>query len=137
MRKIISFSNYSNFQVLDKMTDTTIKDPVSACGLLLYRIKDGNLEVLLTKYRDKQWPCLDDFGGRIDIEDRTLEEASLRETYEESNSLIKFENLKNCPKFYCKKLKYVCFLKQVESDFFDDCSVFGEKELINILGRVK
>lgn len=40
--------------------------------------KENKQFLLLTKYSDPKWPYLYDFCGRVDIEDKTVEETIFR-----------------------------------------------------------
>ena len=131
-RKITDFYDSSKFELCEKPSHTTLENPVSTCGVLFYRFNKGNLQLLLTKYRDEKWPNLDDFGGRIDKEDDDLIDTAIRETCEETNKLILLERyeLEKIKLFYNSSYKFATFLVQVNNNntFFDNCDVFGDKE---------
>jgi len=61
---------------------------VSAAGCLFYKKVNNDIYLLLIKYEDPNWPLLDDFGGKVDIIDNTIEDTIIRELREETNNII-------------------------------------------------
>jgi hypothetical protein len=112
---------------------------VSACGCLFYRFNSNNvLQLLLIKYKDKNWPRLDDFGGQVDKNDEDLYATIYRETLEESNGFINITldrpNYKSVKYFYNHKSKYFFMLAHV--DLYKDTTVFGNVEIHDNINRI-
>lgn len=130
MRKIFNYENPSEFAICEKPSQSPFKKSVSAGGIVIYKIINNDIFMLLIKYSDPKFPKLDDFGGQIDIEDEKIESAIIRETYEESNGLIKLEDkiFENSDKYYTQDAKYLFYLHKVDSDFMNDTTIFGNRE---------
>ncbi len=126
--------NYDTMEI----TDVKVNNPVMAVGILFRKFIDNIPHVLLMKYSDPKYNYLDDFGGRTDLEDKHPYDTAIRETLEESNDIINpTEYLKNNKKsYYDSKCKYLCFIVDVEQDFFKDTEVFGMIEKKDNIGRV-
>lgn len=132
-RKVFNFDNFSEFKITthDKLGQFT--NTISACGCL-FKKKD---KVLLVRYQDPNWPKLDDFGGQVDLNDDSPEDTIIRETSEETNGKIKLtkEMLSKGKSFYTSTSKYLCVMIEVEDDFFEDTSVFGDHEIVDDIKR--
>lgn len=93
-RKIFDYNNLTSSKIVTDLRDKTqIFDcSVSAAGCLFYRqdIHDDKIYLLLISYTDPRWPKLDDFGGKVDLKDKTIFSTIKREAYEESNGKINF-----------------------------------------------
>jgi len=118
--------------------DTT--QPVSAAGILIYKItEDNDMELLITDSRGNY----EEFGGRVDTDDETIFETAARETYEESNGLFKMKSLIkrliNADYVYNARNKYITYIVKAnkrESELQSED--FGNKEIHdNIIRRVK
>ena len=66
-KKIFNFDNLSESTTDKKVT---YSNAISAGGCLFFRKSDQHL--LLIEYADPKWSKLDDFGGKVDIEDETI-----------------------------------------------------------------
>lgn len=115
--------------------------PVLACGCLFYKYTNEGLQLLLISYKNIKWPDLDDFGGRVDLDDNDIESTIKRELFEESNGLIEndvvtsiFEGQKY-KEFYTSKSKYYIIAVQVTDAFFPETNVFGTKEITDDIER--
>jgi hypothetical protein len=134
-RKIFNYDNQNKSKVVSNLKSKELYDnSISACGSLFYKIIDGDVYLLLIKYDDPGWNKLDDFGGRIDVDDDSITCAITREVCEETNKQISREDMKECIQdgilktFYNKFSKYYFHLIEAGDDFFEDTSVFGTFE---------
>ena len=106
------------------------KQEIKAGGILFYRIKNDNIDLLLIKRNNKY----EDFGGKVDEEDNNIEETIAREVEEESNKIFKKENIINILKdnienyYYNKTSKYLLYLVKLNSDFDTNVDKFGNME---------
>lgn len=148
LRKVFNLDQPSESTMIDfkKSKDGSILfvNPVSAAGCLFYKLETGSetgksrVCVLLIQYKDPNWPRLDDFGGQIDVDDTSIENALVREVKEESNGLINFTTLDKSKRlnFYNRQSKYYQSLIEVDGSFFPDTTVFGEIEEVDSIARV-
>ena len=134
-RKIFNYDNIDESKIVSMLSKNELFDKsISATGILFYKIVKNNVKLMLIKYADKNWPKLDDFGGRIDNTDDTVFDAAIRETEEETNKIItkdlilKISSDDNIKCFYNKTSKYFLHLIRVDEDFFSDTSIFGDFE---------
>lgn len=141
-RKIFNKDNINESKIIDSLSNKSLlyTNSISACGCLFYRFFQNKLQLLLISYSDPNWPKLDDFGGRIDEEDLTINDAIMRETSEETNNVISKKYMlkmlsENQESFYNKQSKYYVVLKKVDCDFHPDCSVFGDLEIHDNIQR--
>jgi len=134
-QKIFNYDNLSEsklVQMNDKKNMYT--NTISAAGCLFYKNTKNGKELLLIKYADPSWPKLDDLGGKIDSNDKTIIDTIVREVGEESNNIISESQIRNLllqkenKYFYNKQSKYYLILVKVDDKFFPDTSVFGDKE---------
>ena len=136
MKKQFNLDNETQFTLFkEKKIPQCYEKGVTATGLLLFKKTPLNLQLLLIKYDDPNWNKLDDLGGTIDEPDNTIFDAMIREVNEETNGIIKsndvkniIENSTNTFKYYTKRCKYVGMAIEVGVDMFNDCSVFGDFE---------
>lgn len=137
LRKIFNYDNINESKIVNGLSDVNnlYDKTISACGCLFYKIHQNQLQLLLIKYVDINWPRLDDFGGRIDIDDNTLFDAMAREVSEETNNIINKDNLQNIISnnslihtFYNKTSKYYMKLINVNELFYKNTDIFGEYE---------
>lgn len=131
LRKVFNYNNKSESKIVEGTKLNAFDNTVSACGCLFYKLNDEKqVELLLIKYVDGNWPRLDDFGGQIDVTDENIDDAIRRETYEETNELVDINNLTTnlVQSFYNKKSKYYFKLIRVCDDMFKDTTVFGDTE---------
>lgn len=110
--------------------------PVTACGIMLYRFVDNELEFLVVEGRG----MYEDFGGQTDPTDKDLYHTAARETYEESNKLIKKSSLKKRLKkadyVYNARSKYVIFIMKANKDEKKlEAKDFGDRELHDDIPR--
>lgn len=103
---------------------------IKAGGLLIYKKENDNLFLLLIENRG----LYEDIGGRCDLSDKNIIETITREVEEETNYIIKKENLdlvlENYEEFYNKKCKYLMlilhadeYLKNLKSEQFGDIEI--------------
>lgn len=129
MRKVFNRDNIAESSLVANLN--VYEYNISACGCMLYKIVNGELFLLLIAYENPAWPKLDDFGGKVDIEDATPDHTMWREVAEETNGIITMESLaqyENRRRFYCKSAKYQCTLIEVPADYAIDTGVFGDIE---------
>lgn len=145
-RKLFNYDNLSESKVIQSMLDSSqmYENSISACGCLFYRKETSEeLQLLLIKYDDPEWPRLDDFGGKIDSTDNTVVDAIIRETSEETNEIISSNiltaliNNDSTKTFYNKKSKYLVKLIKVDSTstFCNNSDMFGNIELHDSISR--
>lgn len=132
-RRIFDYDNLDKTKIVDN-THNMYKNSITATGCLFYKIVDNKVMVLLVKYADKNWPLLDDFGGKIMLNDKCVLNAAIRKTTSETNNVINDELIADLIStsdhntFYNKKAKYLLHLFEVKKDFMNDTSVFGDIE---------
>jgi|SRR5579862_730898 len=131
---------------------------VTACGSLFFKEVNSDIYLLLIKYENPKWPHYDDFGGKVDEQDDNISSTIMRETSEETNGIISKDMMKNFPPtlmeyskkgnifpnrlgaissklFYTKQSKYCLQLIEVTNSFFQDTSVFGDREITDDIKR--
>ncbi len=142
LRKIFNYDNTNESKIVDMYKrDELYENTISAVGCLFYKEINKKKKLLLIKYDDPNWPRLDDFGGRIDNVDNTIEDAIIREMQEETNHKIEKKNIKKILEskhyvpFYNKQSKYYCILVKVDDDFFVDTTIFGDHEITDNIKR--
>jgi 8-oxo-dGTP pyrophosphatase MutT (NUDIX family) len=140
-RKVFNFDNFAESKITSNNKEH-YPNSISAGGCLFYkRNKQGEIELLLIKYKDPGWPRLDDLGGQIDKTDETILDAIIREASEETNHVITKNMMHNLllknytQTFYNKKAKYFMLFIEVDDDFFPDTSVFGDLEVEDNIER--
>lgn len=109
---------------------------IYAGGLIIYRINNGELELLLMKSRGKY----EEFGGTINREDKDIFDTVAREVDEESNGVIKYDSvidrIKTCSYVCAKKSKYIVFLlKANEYEKIMTSNMFGNREIHDNIER--
>lgn len=141
-RKIFNWDNIQESKIVESLANKKYlyENSISACGCLFYKIINNKVKLLLISYESKDWPKLDDFGGRIDNTDESLSITIARETSEETNNIISYEYmmsiLKNEQKyFYNKQSKYYVALIETNDDFHSDTEKFGNIELHDNIKR--
>ncbi len=102
---------------------------IRAGGLILYRQEDDENEpkVLMIK----AWGKYEDFGGKTDIVDESIEETICREADEESNGILPMNEMldliKNEEPVYYHKSKYMVYIvktnKSYKSEDFGDWEI--------------
>ena len=122
------FFDYNNISISRKRP---FKNSISACGCLFYK-NQGSLQLLLIEYENPEKPYLDDFGGKIEMNDASVLDAMVREVAEETNFLLPpdtlYPMLTDAKSHYNRNCKYFGKLIEVDDTFFPDTSVFGKKE---------
>jgi 8-oxo-dGTP pyrophosphatase MutT (NUDIX family) len=141
-RKIFNRDTINENKIVNSLADITqtYENSISACGCLFYKIVDNVVQLLLIKYTDPNWQRLDDFGGKIDLDDTSVFNAMMREVSEETNGVITGEYLTSAingdtKTFYNRKSKYYIWLVQVDDTFFPDTSIFGNNEIYDNIER--
>jgi len=114
------------------------EQPVTAGGIIFYRIVNNSVDLLLMESRGN----IEDFGGSVDTCDKTLDETIAREVDEESNNLFKKNDIitrlhidNRC--VYNKRCKYALYIVQatdVESKY--KTLDFGDIELHDNIERI-
>ena len=89
-RRIFDYDNLDKTKIVNN-THNMYKNSITATGCLFYKIVDNKVMVLLVKYADKNWPLLDDFGGKIMLNDNSVLNAAIRKTTSETNNVINDE----------------------------------------------
>lgn len=107
-------------QVSDKKTHKTKQKviylngdpdkPVMASGALIYKNVSGRMKLLIIDTKSRY----EDIGGKIDITDNTIYDSTSREIEEETNGIIKkqdiIDRLRTAKYIYISKAKYLVFL---------------------------
>jgi hypothetical protein len=110
--------------------------PILAGGVIIYRIKKGNMEVLVSENRG----LYEDLGGMVDKSDKDIYVTVAREANEESNEMLSKSKIKKrikiAPYFYMKRSKYIVFIIKANLDeellISDD---FGDREIHDNFAR--
>ena len=112
---------------------------IKAGGLLIYKIKDNEIFLLLIESRG----LYEDIGGCSDCKDDSIYDTIIREVEEETNNIIKRENLNellnNSEEFYNKNCKYLLLIIKA-NEFLQNLNSeqFGDKEIHdNIIRKIK
>jgi 8-oxo-dGTP pyrophosphatase MutT (NUDIX family) len=143
-RRIFDHNDIKKSKVVNNLNSKIelFDESISATGCLFYKIVDNKIKLLLIKYTDPRWKKLDDFGGKIDEPDKSVFDAAIRETTEETNNVISknividtMNNDANSTCFYNKTSKYYVHLMRVDDDFFNDTIVFGNFEKKDKISR--
>lgn len=135
LRKVFNYDNMNESQIGEKTNMNVYTNNISACGCLLYKVVDNNIKLLLIQYDDVNWPRLDDFGGQIDLTDNTIDECINRELLEETNNVLNLSMFNDKLCFYNQKSKYYFYLIKTSSEFLEDTTIFGDRELADNIGR--
>lgn len=139
-RRIFNYDDLKKTKIVNGTRDM-FNNSITATGCLFYKLIDNKVFVLLVKYADKNWPLLDDFGGKIMMNDNSVLNAAIRKTTSETNNIINDEIIadiicdNNYEMFYNKKSKYLVHLIKVNSDFMVDTSIFGDIEQCDKIKR--
>lgn len=108
---------------------------IRAGGLLLYRYEDGmeEPEFLMIKTRGKY----EDFGGRTDPLDNSIEDTICREADEESNGIIKTDEVRELIKdyqpIYTPESKYLIYVVKTTTPY--NPTEFGTIEIHDGISR--
>jgi len=108
---------------------------IKAGGIIFYRLnkKTKQTEFLLIKCNNKY----EDFGGKTDPDDNSIEETAAREAEEESNNIFnRHEILKNIDKadlIYSKFSKYLIYFIKTNVNY--EPSKFGSMEIFEKIPR--
>ena len=131
-RKIFNFDDLDESKVIHRNQFGKLKGQyprsVSAAGVLFYRVDEHNrVKLLVIEYADRDY--LDDLGGKVDLEDPTLDATIAREVAEESNGILgAAETTAYHAEFYNHASKYCVRLVRVDEGFHNDTSIFGDHE---------
>ena len=90
--------------------------------------------MLLIKYDDPNWPKLDDFGGKVDISDKSIYDTILRELTEESNGVISSLSVDKCEQSYVYRSKYLSLLCKEDNNDYVSAN-FGDFEKTDNIRR--
>ncbi|ARF08861.1 hypothetical protein Catovirus_1_911 [Catovirus CTV1] len=110
---------------------------IKAGGAIFYKYAEDDLYLLLTKTNNKY----EDFGGKIDDDDKNIYETISREIEEESNGVFKkdhiMKKLDECnDNVYSKVSKYyIAILPLDEEESQIDVKAFGDKEIHDNFAR--
>lgn len=112
------------------------KYQIKAGGAIFYHIDDKkNLKFLMIKNKNKY----EDFGGKTDMNDLSIEETVAREVEEESNKIFTkkeiIENIKNLTPIYTQASKYLLYFYEIKDDTLYDPQIFGDKEIYENISR--
>ncbi len=91
----------------------------------------SRVQLLLIRCANPLRPRFDDLGGKIDIQDASLEEAMAREVCEETNGILGASHIQPVARYYNPAAKYVLSLVRVDESFAADTTVFGTQEYGN------
>ncbi len=102
------------------------KNPIRAGGVLLYK-KEDTVKFLMIYDPAKQ--TYEDFGGKSKSGDETYQMMCVREAEEESNGVLKKEELLPLMinSIYIRRCKYILFLIETTNDY--NSEQFGEYEI--------
>jgi len=135
IRKVFNLNNLQEFKLINKRIKCTqFKNTISAAGCIFYKVEENKVQLMLISYTDPDWQLLDDFGGKVEESDKSVYETIARETYEESNGVIKKYDvllmLLQCKarRFYTHRSKYLCYAIKVDESFYPDTAI-GDSEL--------
>ena len=107
--------------------------PIRAGGVLFYRRDKNRTNVLMIKNRGRY----EDFGGRTDAIDTSIEDTIAREVEEESNGIFNSVEIKSYLKdkntISIHNSKYLLYF--VELDKYYDPELFGDKEIHDNINR--
>lgn len=113
--------------------------PLRAGGILFYKIINNIPYFLMIDNTYSK--CIEDIGGKTDIDDKSINNTIFRELDEETNSLIgknciNIDVLKKSKKIYCEYSKYLLYLVKAD-DYISNLSTesFGDKENYNGFDR--
>eukprot|EP01080_Neovahlkampfia_damariscottae_P009118 gene9118-1208_t len=91
------------------------KSPIAATGALLYKFVDNEMLILMIDKSSK----FEDLGGKVDQTDETVQFTAAREIEEESNLVIKIEDiikrLENSKNIYLPPSKYLLYFVKATS----------------------
>lgn len=100
--------------------------PIRAGGILFYYQKEGEPEILMIKNQDRY----EDFGGRTDNCDNSIEDTIAREVEEESNCVFHRQEIKSYLNdqntIRMHNSKYLLYFVKLDKHY--DPVVFGDKE---------
>jgi hypothetical protein len=109
--------------------------PVTSGGVIIYRFFKKSMELLMIESRG----FFEDFGGRVDDADQSVEETVQREADEESNGLIDRKSVKDRltgEPIYMEKCKYVVhIIKATDAENCLTTEDFGDTEIHDNLKR--
>lgn len=115
--------------------DNNTEQEIRAGGLLLYRYEKDmkEPEFLMIKSRDKY----EDFGGRTDMADKSIDDTICREADEESNGILNFEDMveliKDKQTIYVGDSKYLLYIVKTNKSYNPD--EFGTFEIHDKINR--
>jgi hypothetical protein len=142
-RQVFNYDNLNESKIVENTNDM-FKNSITACGCLIYKTRNKKVELLLNKYDDVNWSKLDDFGGKISLNDKDIFQAAVRKTASETNNIINDEEIADlisdntCTTFYNKRSKYFMYLIEVNENYICDTSLFGDAdETENIKRTIK
>jgi len=117
--------------------------PLAAAGIILYKMdKITNVPKFLmsksnTRTKDPNVYIYEDFGGRIDKTDKSIEDVIAREAYEESNGILEKDYILSLVKkssiLYKNYGKYGVYICETENDY--NCDDFGTVEKHDNINR--
>lgn len=122
----------SNKRTIMYLNDDDAK-PVSAAGALIYKRSAGKMKILIIENMNKY----EDIGGKIDPTDESIYHAAGREIEEETNGMIKQDNiverLQVAPYIYVPRSKYLIFIveatkkeKKLKKEDFGDREIHDD-----------
>lgn len=137
INKIKTIQEQKTFNI--SKTPLVTKEIVTSGGVLIYKFSEKGMEILLVNSRGG----FEDFGGKIDPDDKNIYKTVAREAFEESNELLNKKQiearLKVAPYIYIPKSKYVVFI--IEANLEEKKlkqEQFGETEIHdNVERKVK
>ncbi len=102
---------------------------IRAGGLILYRYEPDMEEPEFLMI--KAWGKYEDFGGRTDLVDTSIEDTICREADEESNGILPMDEMLNIIKneepVYCSKSKYMVYI--IKTAKYYNTEHFGDWEI--------
>ncbi len=133
MRKIFNCDNHSEWKSVSRLNSgEEYEKTISAAGCVFYFRRGEETFFLLSSY-EKNFPLLEDFGGKCENKDTSPDATIIREVVEETNGIFNrdfvLSVLDKGKNYYSHKCKY--FFKCIELDIsglVEDTSIFGESE---------
>ena len=110
---------------------------IRAGGAIFYKVDENNVVQFMMMFSRGRY---EDFGGKTDLKDKSINHTIAREVDEESNGVFKkkdiLKRIKNINPCYTRTSKYqIYFIKLTDEEANMDVSVFGDKELHDDIPR--
>jgi len=117
--------------------DDKTENEIKAGGVMFYTYdkKSRDLKFLMIKNRNRY----EDFGGKTDKVDLSIEETVAREVEEESNGIFKksdiIDRIKDKKPIYTKNSKYLIYFCKLKKNENYNADIFGDREFYENVPR--